>query len=345
MINDTTMTTSADNYVAAAYVRLLYDYLESQGVEAETLLGAPTVLAEDGLEKVPLAFWRRSLEIASQHLDEPALGLAVARTITARHFDVLGYVVSHCGTLGEALARLERYHRLVYDVNPARVATVGDSLEVRWGVERGRPGALVDETGVAAVVQFIRNLVGRDLPVEAVHFVNPEPADPAPYQAFFGAEVRFDCAWTVLRIPLTYLALPLGAPDPGLVDILDRQAQSLLERQPRAGSPHDADLVRLMREGRPTLEALAERYHVSARTMQRRLAEQGETFQAVLQRVRYQLAREYLADGRLELTEVAALLGYSEHSAFTRAFRQWAGVGPKRWRREWVATSNPISWE
>ena len=89
-----------------------------------------------------------------------------------------------------------------------------------------------------------------------------------------------------------------------------------------------------MSEGRPTLEALAERYHVSARTMQRRLAEQGETFQAVLQRVRYQLAREYLADGRLELTEVAALLGYSEHSAFTRAFRQWAGVGPKRWRRE-----------
>ncbi|ARB46617.1 AraC family transcriptional regulator [Alloalcanivorax xenomutans] len=339
------MTTSADNYVAAAYVRLLYDYLESQGVEAETLLGAPTVLAEDGLEKVPLAFWRHSLEIASQHLDEPALGLAVARTITARHFDVLGYVVSHCGTLGEALARLERYHRLVYDVNPARVATVGDSLEVRWGVERGRPGALVDETGVAAVVQFIRNLVGRDLPVEAVHFVNPEPADLAPYRAFFGAEVRFDCARTVLRIPLTYLALPLGAPDPGLVDILDRQAQSLLERQPRAGSPYDAHLVRLMREGRPTLEALAERYHVSARTMQRRLAEQGETFQAVLQRVRYQLAREYLADGRLELTEVAALLGYSEHSAFTRAFRQWAGVGPKRWRREWVATSNPISWE
>jgi AraC-like DNA-binding protein len=88
-----------------------------------------------------------------------------------------------------------------------------------------------------------------------------------------------------------------------------------------------------MRERRPTLEALAAANHLSVRTLQRRLSERDDSFQALLARTRYRLAKEYLRDPRLELTDVAALLGYSEHSAFTRAFRHWSGESPARWRR------------
>ncbi|HIK74522.1 MAG TPA: AraC family transcriptional regulator [Alcanivorax sp.] len=327
-------TPPTSNYVAATYVQLLYDYLEARGHDARALLGPmPVERSPVGLERVALGFWEQSLATASALLGDPALGVAVGRTITPRHFGLLGYAVLNCADLGQALARMERYHRLIYDVNPARIEVHGDRVEVRWGVERGLSGQLVDETGIAAVVQITRDLTGEPQLVERVCFVNPPPADTGPHERFFGGEVRFNQPETVIRVPLEYLALPLREPDANLLAILDRQAEALLARQGEAVDPLEGQLARLMRERRPTLEALAAANHLSVRTLQRRLSERDDSFQALLARTRYRLAREYLRDPRLELTEVAALLGYSEHSAFTRAFRHWSGESPARWRR------------
>lgn len=323
------------NAVAATYVRLLYDYLNDQGLDAQALLGPmPAQEIAPGLARVPLAFWQRALARARDAIGDPALGLAVGRTITPRHFGLLGYAVLNCANLGEALLRMERYHRLIYDVNPARVSFTAEWVEIRWGVARGRPGPLVDETGIAAVVQMVRDMLGNAAaPVHRVGFVNARPADTAPYEAFFGGEVRFDQPRTLLRVPAAYLRLPLRAPDPDLLAILDRQAEALLARQGEQEDPYGAQLARLMRERRPTLAALAALNHVSRRTLQRRLERRGECFQDLLERSRYRLARAYLRDARLELTEVAALLGYSEHSAFSRAFKNWSGMSPARWRQ------------
>ncbi|ASK34687.1 AraC family transcriptional regulator [Alcanivorax sp. N3-2A] len=327
-----------DNYVAATYAQLLYDYLDARGVDALALLGRmPVEEIAPGLERVPLLFWERALARADALLNEPALGLAVGRTITPRHFGLLGYVVLSGANLGEGLARMERYHRLIYDVNPARVETHGDWVEIRWGVERGLSGQLVDETGVAAVVQIVRDVLGEAKPVQRVGFVNPRPADLAPYQAYFAGEVLFGQAETFLRVPMSYLTLPLRAPDPNLLAILDGQAEALLARHGEGEDRFAAQLARLMRERRPTLEALAALNHVSVRTLQRRLQQRGERFQDLLERTRYRLARAYLSDSRLELVEVAALLGYSEHSAFSRAFKLWSGLSPAQWRRTGAA--------
>lgn len=92
-------------------------------------------------------------------------------------------------------------------------------------------------------------------------------------------------------------------------------------------------LVPLIREGQTSLAALAEAHHMSARTLQRRLAEQGTSFQGLLDQTRRHLAERHLRDAQLDLAEIALLLGYSEQSAFTRAFRSWTGLAPAQWRR------------
>lgn len=93
-------------------------------------------------------------------------------------------------------------------------------------------------------------------------------------------------------------------------------------------------LVPLIREGRTTLAALAEAHHTSVRSLQRRLAEQGTSFQQLLDDTRRHLAEAHLTRDRLDVTEIALLLGYSEQSAFTRAFRHWTGLPPVQWRRQ-----------
>lgn len=320
--------------VATTYVRLLYDHLEASGVDAHALLGELPGASE---HFVPMAVWQAMLKRVDALEGRPALGLRVAARIGPQHFGVVGYAALACATLADALLRLERYQVSVYDVNPAHVVAQPDgSVAIEWGVARGRPGALVDETAIASLVQLARDMTGRYWPVTAVSFVNDPPADPRPYQDFFGGQVTFGAPITRVVFEARYLALPLRKSDPALLALLDQQAEALLARVAAVSAsvePWRRTLVGLIREGRPTLAALAAAHHLSTRSLQRRLAGEGLGFQQLLDDTRRHLADAYLRDTGLELAEIALLLGYSEQSAFTRAFRAWTGLAPAQWRR------------
>lgn len=319
--------------VAATYVQLLYEYLQAQGLEPARLLGPRPDPQE---HFVSLLEWQRMLRQVDALEQRGGLGLRIAEGVQARHFGVVGYAALACSTLGEALQRLERYHVSVYDVNPAQVLVGADGLVIEWGIERGRPGALVDETAIASLVQLARDMTGRCLPVQQVAFVNPAPPDERPYQDFFGGVVRFDQAVTRLVIAPEYLALPLRKSDPALLALLDEQAEALLARVaalPAAVEHWRRALVPLIREGQGSLAALAASRHMSARSLQRRLSEQGMSFQQLLDQTRQHLAEGHLRERALDLAEIALLLGYSEQSAFTRAFKGWTGETPAQWRK------------
>jgi len=147
--------------------------------------------------------------------------------------------------------------------------------------------------------------------------------------------VLFEQPCTRLVLQHAHLALPLRKADPDLLALLDQQAEALLRDV--AAMPADVtrwrtSLLPLIREGRPSLKALSAAHHMSERTLQRHLAQAGLSFQALLDRSRQHLAEAYLRDPRLELAEIALLLGYSEQSAFQRAFKQWTGQTPRQWR-------------
>ena len=320
--------------VAASYVQLLFEHMAALG--RADALGKPPAPTENF---VALRRWQALLEQA-RVLDPGAKAtfpLRLARGIAPRHFGVVGFAALACGTLAEALRRLERYHRSVYDVNIAQVHPCPEGLCIEWGVERGRPGALVDETAIAALVQLTRAFTGQPVRALAVDFVNRRPADVRPYEDFFGGPVRFDQPSTRVVLSARDLALPLRGADAALLALLDAQAEALLQQVAAVGEPVGVwrqALVGLIRSGRTQLPDLAQSLQMSPRSLQRRLAEQGQSFQTLLGQTRQQLAEAYLRDPNVELAEVALLLGYSEQSAFTRAFRQWTGQAPLQWRRQ-----------
>jgi AraC-like DNA-binding protein len=325
----------AETRVAATYAQLLYEYLDRQGLDAERVLGARRPAADQHF--VPMSEWQNWLRRVDAMEQRPALALRIAEGISARHFGVLGYAALACDTLAEALQRMERFHASVYDANPAHMTATPEAVAIEWGVARGRPGALVDETAIASLVQLARDMTGRYWPVQSVSFVNPPPAHTQPYEDFFGGQVLFGQPVTRLVFDQAYLALPLRKSDPALLQLLDQQAEQLLQQV--AAVPAMVDnwrktLVPLIREGKTSLSALAQAHHTSPRSLQRRLAEQGTSFQQLLDNTRQHLAEGHLRDARLDLVEIALLLGYSEQSAFTRAFRAWTGHAPAQWRRQ-----------
>ena len=296
-----------------SYAQLLYDYLDQQGLDAERVLGAPRPDARQMF--VSMHDWQAWLRRVDALEQRPALGLRIAKGIGARHFGVVGYCALACASLAEALQRMERYHASVYDVNPARVTMGPNQVVMEWGVERGRPGALVDETAIAALVQLARDMTGMAIRIREVGFVNPRPDDVSAYETFFGGVVRFDQPVTRVVIDAEYLSLPMRKSDPALLALMDRQAEQLLRDVAHVPAVVEAwrkTLVPLIREGETSLAALAKAHHTSPRSLQRRLSEQGTTFQKLLDQTRQHLAEAHLKEGKLDLAEIALLLGYSE---------------------------------
>lgn len=323
--------------ISTTYVRLLYEYLQQRGLDGASLLGeAPPDASDLGLSRITMRRWAQLLDRAALQLPEPALGLRIGAIIGPTHLGVLGYVIQCCSTLGEALLRLRQFERLVYDAESAVLHTATDRVWLQWGLAHGKPGQLVDETAIAALVSYARKITAQPLiaPLE-VSFVNPAPADIAPYCEFFGCPVHFEAPATVVALRPEAMQQPLRQPDPALRDILDRQAEALLAKLPERDDFQQSlqrQLIGLLREGEPDLDRVASQLDCSPRTLQRRLRERGLGFQQLLDQTRHSLALDYLRDPRLQLAEIALLLGYSEQSAFNRAFRRWSGQTPQQAR-------------
>lgn len=333
-------------HISQAYLRVLQDWLATQGCPMDSLPGGPELLALPADTLVmPVQTWRSLLQAAARELALPTLGLRVGASFQIGQLGLLGYALQSCATLGDALTHLQHFERLVNDINHLHWesepgAEPNGSAEAQvvlaWGTERGRPGPLVDECAVATLCAATRQISGRtDLNPTAVDFINPPPADLQPYLDFFGCPVRFDQARTRVCFPAGWLNVPLLKPDPVLADLLAAQVDSLLDRLPA-----EADIVqqtrralaRRLREQGASLDSVAADLCLSPRTLHRRLEAAGMNFRALWEDTRRHLAEEYLRDPRLSLTDVATLLGFSEQSAFTRAFRRWHAQGPKAWR-------------
>jgi AraC-like DNA-binding protein len=202
------------------------------------------------------------------------------------------------------------------------------------------------ELSLAKMLNFARALVGnRAWTPLAVYFEHPEPRDSAEHRRIFGAPVYFSQPCNALVAPREMLALRRSPPDPQRLQPLDRLAQAYAGAQGgsrAAGAGAGADgllagvrqhILRGLRSGSVSIDAVAAALDLSERTLQRRLGDCGVTFNELVERMRFELSQRYLRQDHLSLTEIGYLLGYSELSAFSRAFRRWAGVSPIEFRK------------
>lgn len=327
--------------VPETYVQLLYEYLDARGHSPETVLGAAWPQPDpQGRGGVEVQRWEQMLERAAAWLDDPLIGLHLGQTITARHLGVLGAVALACENLGAAFLRLQRYQRLIYDVNPMITRTGAGWIDVLWDISQGRAGRLNEHTGYTVLAQFARDLVRSPIDPMLVRFAGAAPADARPFEAYFGCPVLFDQPEAGLRFSLEMLALPLKSPDAALIALLEQHADRLLAALPQQEEIVERvrkAMVQVLRDGEPDIAAISAALHCSPRTLQRHLAQAGTSFRGELNLVRHELAAAYLRDRRLQIADIALLLGYSEHSAFTRAYREWTGMSPQQARASALA--------
>lgn len=277
------------------------------------------------------AVWR----VLSEMTADPALGLRLGRYLRSERYDPLSLVAYSAATFREALDKMARYKRLC-GAEDVRVTESGllVRVEVEWVFGAGvEPGLLLD-SALASFVEVGTRGTGQTIRPEHIELRRADDGLQT-YEKHFGCFVRYGqphdtlvfASWQTRLALVTRNATLLGLVEPKLeADLAERLGETWSDRA-------RAVLKRELAGSRPNLDDVAARLNQSARTLQRRLADEGTTFHELLGDVRLELARSYLADSSLSLAQISYLVGFDEPHSFHRAFRAREGVAPGRWRQ------------
>jgi AraC-like DNA-binding protein len=330
--------------VAGAYARTAVDTALALGADAARLgraCGLPAL--DQGLpEWLPVRQYLGLLDAAARQLDEPAFGLRVGQRMRLATYVGYGVVLCTCTDFRAAADQTARFEGLAHDLGRSELGGEGGVAHFRWHSPwLAQPGGRhLAESVMAGIRVFADWLAGEALPVIELRFTHARPAElPLQvYEQVFGAPVHFGAAVTEARFPQAVLGRPVPSADASLFPALARLAQQrLAARQRDALEPplvrevRDRIRTRLMHD-EAGLDDVAQALGLPARTLQRRLAQAGASFSALLDGVRRELAQQHLADRRLSMTEIAFLLGFRQQSSFNHAFRAWFGCTPAAWR-------------
>jgi AraC-like DNA-binding protein len=275
------------------------------------------------------------LNLVAEELRDEFLGIRLAQTIDLRELGLLYYVMASSATVGEALQRVTRYSTIQNEGVQIRYRG-GKSVTVAFnyfGVARRLDRHQI-EFIITMLLRICRSLSGLALAPSRIKLVHHRTRMPPEFRSLFGPHVTFAGAADEIVYPGAIAQTPCTNADRYLNALLERYCEEALAERRKASTTWQLKvenaIVPLLPHGQTGIGKIAAELGVSRRTLARRLAAEGLTFRKVLGRLRFDLAKRYIREQDLPVSEIAWLLGYQEASALNHAFKRWTGRAPKR---------------
>jgi AraC-like DNA-binding protein len=326
---------------------------EKRGVDPATLrdlTGFDVSIASNPDARIAIETEELLWNDAARLARDEDFGLHAAEGLRPGAFDVLDYAVRSAPTARAALQRIARYNRLEHDIAVFTLIDRRDSrddiradshdvlrVEHAFRLEERTPSRHASEFTLAALVVVGAQITGAPFRPLAVDFIHHRPSSIAEHDRIFGVEPRFGCRVNAIDLDRSLVDRSCPAADPALSRVIERHAEALLAALPDPTETFASRVRRLLapalREGDASLARIAADLKMSERSVQRRLSDENLSFDALLDSLRHDLALRYLSDPHISISEVAYLTGYSEPSAFHRAFKRWTGRTPSDLRR------------
>lgn len=331
--------------VAASSTLALVHYLERQGVlnpsRVEQLTDLDMTKLTDPDRRVPAAAHYRLWTHAEQVTGDPGVGLHAGQVVDPERMGLVGHVFFNCDTLGEAVTQYVRLHRLINESVFLSFEQTPDQAILCWQPDSAEHYCRQDmDRTLAAAITRTRHFIHPGIRAEWVEIAHPAPAYAAEYGKLLGGPVRFDCGVTRLAFSSRHLGYPIPRRNPYIYSAVLKQVNALLARlQGRRsfGRKIRRLISRQMATERIDADSLARQCHMSRQTLYRKLKKEGLSFQGLVEQVRQDKALRYVAADQYSLGEIAFLLGFSELSAFSRAFKRWTGSSPAEYRSRQLA--------
>lgn len=330
--------------VAAGFVTGLVSGLRRRGIDPRPLLrsaGVAEASLADRDARVPIGAYVALYNAVARHLDDEGFGLFSA-PMRVGSFEFLCRSVMGSRDLDEALRRAARFLRLVLPDLAVEIHRAAGCARIEI-VERRRLRRRPDDPCRVFAFEWLLRLLhglscwlaGRPLPMTDVRFPFPRPAHAADYALIYTEHSDFDSARLVAVMDEALLDLPVRRDEVELAAFLEGAPGkiSMLYRRDREVARSVREVLAGSLAQAPSLEEIAARLNMSPRTLHRRLHEEGTSFRAVRDGLRREIALDRLQKTKRSVADIASELGYSEPSAFFRAFQGWTGGAPSTYRK------------
>jgi AraC-like DNA-binding protein len=329
-----TERTTSSSWAAGIAAALEYGGLDSKSLFTQlgldySLLSDPEArFPQDGMTRL----WQRAVELTGN----PAIGLNMAKVLRPSSFNVVGYALMSSRNLKEGISRLVRYQRIIAEGADLCLQSTPEGYEIKLVVHGDRIASAPQsgEASMAYSLTFFRWITDRPLRPRHAYFTGSAPQDLTPYKDIFQCPISFNAPCCSLLMEVADMEAPLPSANESLALLHDRFAGEYLARFSGSRVTHQVRqvLCRLLPQGEPKREVVAQALLLSERTLQRRLQDEGTSYQQLLDDTRRELAVQYLEQINLTLLEISYLLGFSDPSNFFRAFRRWFDTTPGEYR-------------
>ena len=302
---------------------------------AEVGLPADCVRRHDLL--IPIATLTELLNNCARELRCPDFGLRLANMQGVRVLGALGQLLLGNVDLNAALEATQRYMALHNQAEHWRIHVVGNDLmaERHDHFDAALPAQQYRELSMGGCFRLIQDLAGQDIRPRQVHFRHRGEAPAQRYRDFFYTEVLFEQACDRMVFDADIVQRPLCSPNASLKNYFEEFTRQLLaDRRDSFAAQVQVLIWQTLGAQRHSLDQIAGMLDIPARTLQRRLREEGTTFKQLLQDARMQTARWHLSASSIDINLLSATLGYTDISAFSKAFRVAHGISPLQWRKQ-----------
>lgn len=329
----------AQLYVSETIVEPLARFAKERGANIDRRLSALRIgrtASQHADPQILAAKVVNLFEDLAGELSDPAFGVHYAQEFPVGGSGALGFIVTQAKDLRTAVAALARYTRIVMPGIVVEVHPIEGGCELVWHYPLTLPVPNIQFNSFVAAVVVLRlrlGLSGNWSP-RLVELAHRDPGAADAYRSVFGPHVRFACPLNRICFRDANLDRPYASANPRLYKVVTQLGELLLSAQKATGDfrTEVANAIVDKLGSSPTLTSVAQTLGMGERTVQRRLAAKGATFEVVLNETRRHVAERLLSETDLPLTDIALMLSFSELSAFTRAAKKWFGVSPRQFR-------------
>jgi AraC-like DNA-binding protein len=321
--------------------RFAFAHAQRQGLDVATLLkqsGLALADIEDRKKPLSATAQIRFVQLVAYALGDKNLGVHLAQNFDLREVGLLYYVAASAATLGDALQRVARYSAIL---NEGIVLKVQKGKFMRVAIQYAGVARHSDihqiEGWIVSILRLCRQLTDREL--APVHVRIMHHADENhELSSLLNRDIEMNARADEIDLPATSADLPVVTADPYLNELAERYCEEALAHRDTKSSPLRSKvenaIAALLPHGQARIETVAAKLGMSARTLARKLSAEGHSFAGILREIRADLARRYLADGEVQISQIAWLLGYGEVGTFTRAYQRWTGRTPSAARAD-----------
>ncbi|CUH87088.1 Virulence-regulating protein VirS [Phaeobacter sp. CECT 5382] len=305
------------------------------------IIGLTPETVRDPSVMVSVADYYDLLEaIAESEFPDLQFHMKTCRSMCCDEFGVFGLAFKSAPTLRHGFQRIWRYIRLHNRVASFSADQDGDRF--CWSMQApyvDRLGSfLSNEAAMATTLTLCRETTSNDLQPRHVQFVHEREGSIDALVAHFGCVPEFGAQSDALHFDIEQVDQPCTIGDAGIWSFLIEHLDQALAKEEVCEQPFETQVIeeiaKLLSGGVPQLSEVSKTMGLGGRTFQRRLNERGKSFQALVDEARQKLAQQLISASTYSFSEIAFLTGFSEQSAFSRAFKRWSGQTPKAYRLE-----------